>query len=290
MRVQTRHVFLRRCSVALLCLSVSFLSLGFFSVDAHAGPPQRIASLNMCVDQLLVKLVPKARIASVTYLSAKPQLSAISDQLDGLHINHGLAEEIVPLNPDLIIAGDFGAVDAVVLLQRLGYTVERVPLPRKLDEIGTHIENFGALVGAQSAATEMAQAIRAQLAEVDAQQLTFEQRPTAIWYSSNGVVAGGETLEHELMTRAGYRNLAAEQQRMGFAKFDLEELLVYAPEVIIVEAGYAENFSLASEYLQHPALRQRSRLVELPSALSVCTAPVVAEALRALKNGVKPPL
>src|SRR5690606_2580314 len=206
------------------------LMLGITSLNVSAEPPQRIASLNMCFDQLLVKLVPKARIASVTYLSANSQLSVISDQLEGLHINHGLAEEIVPLNPDLIIAGDFGAVDAVALLQRLGYTVERLPFPRTLDEIGTHIENFGALVGAQSAAMEMAQTIRAQLAEVDAQQLTFEQQPTAIWYSSSGVVAGGETLEHELMTRAGYRNLAAEHQRLGFAKFDLEELLVYAPE------------------------------------------------------------
>jgi iron complex transport system substrate-binding protein len=283
--VSIQRVFFKRFFFALC-----WFSIGVAAVSVSAEPPQRIASLNMCIDQLLVKLVPKARIASVTYLSANPQLSTISDQLEGLHINHGLAEEIVPLNPDLIIAGDFGAVDAVVLLQRLGYTAERLPLPRTLDDISTHIENFGVLVGAQQAAVEMAQAIRAQLAEVDAQQLSFEQQTTAIWYSSNGVVAGGETLEHELMTRAGYRNLAAEHQRLGFAKFDLEELLVYAPEVIIVETGYAENFSLASEYLQHPALRKRSRLVELPSALSVCTAPVVADALRALQNGVKQPL
>lgn len=271
-------------------IALFLFSLGSASLCIGAGPAQRAVSLNMCFDQLLVMLVPKARIASVTYLSAHPQLSVISHQLDGLHINHGLAEEIVPLDPDLIIAGEFGAADAITLLQHLGYRVERLPLPRTLDEISTHIEEFGALVGAQGAAADMANAIRRQLAEIDAQQLSFEQQPTAIWYASNGVVAGGETLEHELMARAGYRNLAAEHQRTGFVKFDLEELLVYAPQIIIVEAGYDESFSLASEYLQHPALRKRSRLVELPPALSVCPAPVIADALRTLKNGIRQPL
>lgn len=254
-----------------------------------AGLPQRIVSLNMCLDQLLVMLVPKTRIGSVTYLSAHPQISAISDQLEGLHINHGLAEEIVPLQSDLIMAGEFGAGDAIALLQQLGFPVTRIPLPRRLDEISQHIEHFGALVGAQGAADTMANRIRQQLAALDTQQKNITHRPTAVWYSANGMVIGGETLEHELMTRAGFRNLIAEHQQVGFAKLDLEALLVYAPEVIIVEAGYTENFSLASEYLHHPALRQRSRLLELPSALSVCTAPVVADALAALKAGVQPP-
>lgn len=250
--------------------------------------PQHIASLNMCLDQLLVMLVPKARIASITYLSAQPQISIISDQVAGLHINHGLAEEIVPLQPDLIVAGDFGAGDAVALLEQLGYPVTRISIPYALDEISQHIEAFGRLVDGQAAATAMADRIRAQLQLLDAQQKTIQQRPTAIWYSANGMAIGSGTLEHELMTRAGFRNLVAEQQS-GFVKLDLEALLVAAPEVIIIERGYSESFSLASEYLHHPALRQRSRVLELPAALSVCTAPVVADALIALTAGVQTP-
>jgi iron complex transport system substrate-binding protein len=264
---------------------LAFASLYCIAVQAKS-PPQRIASLNMCIDQLLVNLVPKSRIASVTYLSAHPQLSTISDQLDGLHINHGLAEEIVPLQPDLILAGEFGAGDAITLLQQLGYTVERVVLPRTLDEISTHIQSLGELIGAQQTAATMVSAISQQLAGLDDHKLEFAQQPTAIWYSSDGVVIGDGTLEHELLMRAGYRNLAAEHKHAGFIKMDLEQLLFYAPQMIIVEAGYAESFSLASEYLQHPALRQRSRLLELPAALSVCSAPVVAEALRVLRSGM----
>lgn len=270
--------------IALLLIALSSIALPLIS---NAQQPQRIASLNMCLDQLLVMLVPKAHIASVTYLSAHPQLSTISDQLDGLNINHGLAEELVPLAPDLILAGEFGAIEAVALLERLGYRVERLTMPYTINDISTHIRTFGELVGAAQAATEMAQAIEEQLAEADAEQADAPHNTTAIWYSSDGVVIGGGTLEHELLIRAGYRNLAAEHNYTGFTKLDLEQLLVLAPQVIVVDVGYAQAFSLADEYLQHPALAAKSRILKLPAALSVCSAPVIADALRALKNGVE---
>lgn len=280
------------------CILCSFVSLCAIGVRAE---PQRIVSLNLCVDQLLLKLVPKGRIASVTYLSTNPQLSDIAHQLDGLHINHGLAEEIVPLQPDLIIAGEFGASDAVNLLTHLGYPVERVIFPRTLDEITTHITDVGELVGAQTKAAEMVAHIHARLAQADLrthQQLQkqlqqqseqeSEQRTqkkiTAIWYTPNGVVAGSDTLEHELMMRAGFRNLAAEKGVVSFAQMDLEQLIMAEPEMIIVEGGYRNTFSVAGEYVQHPALAKKSRIVELPAALSVCSAPVVADVLNALSE------
>lgn len=245
--------------------------------------PQRIASLNLCIDQLLLAWVPKERIASVTYLSANPQLSTVAEQLNGVHINHGLAEELVPLQPDLIIAGEFGAADAVTLLQGFGYRVERIALPRTLDDIIVHIETLGELVGAQAQAAAMVRTIRAQLTALDAQQ-SASIKTTAIWYSPNGVVAGSDTLEHELLTRTGFRNLAAEQGIVSFAQMDLEQLVVAAPQVLIVEGGYVQAFSVAREYLQHPALTRNSRVIELSAALSVCSAPVVADVLRTLRE------
>lgn len=251
------------------------------SLVSHAAP-QRIASLNLCLDQLLLAWVPKQRIASVTYLSANPQLSTVVDQLDGLHINHGLAEELIPLQPDLIIAGEFGAGDAVTLLQRFGYPVERIALPRTLDDIITHIESVGALVGAQTQAAQMVNELRAQLAALDAQPAQAN-KTSAIWYSPNGVVAGSDTLEHELLMRAGFRNLAAEQGIVSFAQMDLEQLVLAQPDVLIVEGGYVQAFSVAREYLEHPALKRSSRVIELPAALSVCSAPVVVDVLLALR-------
>lgn len=267
---------------AALARAVFALAILLLPGVIHAQP-QRIVSLNLCVDQLLLALVPKARIASVTYLSTNKQLSTVTDQLEGIYINQGLAEEIVPLQPDLIIASEFGATDAVRLLQQLGFHVERVHFPLTLNAVIEHIEELGALVGGEVAAHNLTQQIHAQLAQAD-KLAKVEPSPTAIWYSPNGVVAGQGTLEHELMTRAGFRNLAAESGLTGFAQMDLEQLVVAAPQNLIIEGGYVESFSVAREYLQHPALKRQSRVIELPAAISVCSAPAVADVLRVLRE------
>lgn len=269
--------------------ALAFLLL--FAMQASAQqqtPPQRVASLNMCLDPLLLQLLPPERLVSLTYLSGQSQLSAISDQLgvlvdeQGLLLNHGLAEELVPLAPDLILAGDFGAVDAVLLLRELGFRVEKLSLPQGLADIASHLRQLGELVGEPARADAMASDLEWRLMQLDYRDLPEAQRPRALWYAPNGFVTGQFTLEDELMQRAGYRNLAAEQGLQGFVQLDLEALLAMAPEVLIVEAGYVESFSLAREYLRHPALSRNSRRVELPAALSVCAAPQVADALAAL--------
>src|SRR5690349_919992 len=81
--------------------------LAFQPAAAAASKPQRIMTMNMCADLLVLQLVPKGRIASVTYLA-----KAGADQLfpgaeAGLAINHGTPEDIINLRPDLIVAGDF---------------------------------------------------------------------------------------------------------------------------------------------------------------------------------------
>lgn len=247
-------------------------------------PPQRIASLNICIDQLLWELVPHERLVSISYLTANPMWSPIAAQVKGIPLNHGLAEEIVPLKPDIIFAGEFDAPDAIALLERLGNPVERLPLPRKLDDINTQILQLGELVGANAKALSMTQKSSAQVAELQAANKTQEPL-TAFWYSSNGVVIGEGTLEHELMLLAGLRNLAAERGMFGFNQLDLELLLSAKPQILIIEEGSAEAFSLAREYLAHPALANAGfKIVRLPAGLSGCAASVLGDVAIALKQ------
>lgn len=253
-------------------------------IDSLAQPAQRIASMNICIDQLLWDLVDHQRLVSISYLTASPMWSPIAEQVRGIPTNHGLAEEIVPLSPDLILAGEFDAASAVELLNRLGNTVTRLPLPRKLSDINEQIIQLGDLVGEGEKARVMAQQISAQVAELQAANAGQEPL-TAFWYSSNGVVIGDGTLEHELMQLAGLRNLAAEQGMFGFNQLDLELLLSAKPQILIIETSNAEGFSLAREYLAHPALENAGfKLVRLPTGLSGCATSVLGDVAIALKQ------
>ena len=92
--------FLRLSAVAVISV-IEILSISMASADPK---PTRIVSINLCSDQLLLQLVGHKRIASVTYLAADPTISYSANRAVGLVKNHGLAEEVVALNPDLILA------------------------------------------------------------------------------------------------------------------------------------------------------------------------------------------
>jgi iron complex transport system substrate-binding protein len=247
---------------------------------------KRIVSINLCFDALLIKLVEAERIKSLYYLSADPQFSSVSEQAKHFHLHHGLAEEIVPLNPDLVLAGDFTSADVKTILKQLGFRVEVLSLPRTLDDISAHIRQFGLLTHAEVAAEKMAQTLEQKLAQQDAARNEATGKDAtpipAFWYSSNGVVVGSDTLENELMTRAGFHNLALDKNISGFKQIDLETLMLAHPRVLIVEASDVQAFSLAQEYLQHPALRKNNlSIIQLPTTLS-CIAPVVVDAIEEL--------
>lgn len=261
---------------ALICVPLAVTADVNFS-----DKPQRIISINLCLDALLLKLVEPQRINSLYYLSANPQFSPFADQAKQFNLNRGLAEDIVPRNPDLIVAGEYTSADLKILLKQLGLRVETLSLPRSLDDISNHIRKFGKLVKNEDAAEKMAQELERKLLELDAMQKVSTPIP-AFWYSSNGVVVGGDTLENEFMTRAGFHNLALDKNISGFKQIDLEELILARPKVIIVEASDVQAFSLAQEYVHHPALQSSNlHIITLPTTLS-CIAPVAAEAIENL--------
>jgi iron complex transport system substrate-binding protein len=260
---------------------LTIAALSSFTIAEQLTPSKRIVSINLCLDALLIKLVEPERVDSLYYLSANSQFSSFAEQAKRYNLNHGLAEDIVPRNPDLVLAGEYSSAELRALLKQLGFRVEVLPLPRDLNDISAHIRHFGVLVDRAEQAEIMARAMEQKLAQLDEIQKT-SSTISGFWYSSNGVVVGGETLENELMTRAGFHNLALDKHIVGFKQIDLEELILAQPKVLIIETSDVQAFSLAQEYIQHPALRSNDvKIIRLPSTLS-CIAPVAVDAIENL--------
>lgn len=249
-----------------------------------ANQLQRIASVNICNDLLLWSLVSHQRLVSLSYLTANPLWSPIAEEVGDIPVNHGLAEEIVPYKPDLVLAGEFDAAASVELLRRLNVRVERILLPRNLSDISKQIVQLANLVNANAQAELLINAINTQIAEL--KNLRSSHSPLrAYWYSSNGVVVGANTLEHELMTLAGLTNIAAEQGIIGFSPLNIELLLSAKPQLIIVEESNAGAYSRAREYLAHPALSHAGlQIIHLPAGLSGCAATTMVEVAQALQQ------
>jgi iron complex transport system substrate-binding protein len=89
------------------------------------------------------------------------------------------------------------------------------------------------------------------------------------------------------MQLAGLRNLAAERGMVGFNQLDLELLLSAKPQILIIEESDAGAFSLAREYLAHPALaRAGFKIVRLPTGLSICAATALGDVAIELKQAL----
>src|SRR5438067_3348422 len=104
--MQHLHAF----SIAVTVLTAAALA----PAADGAVKPTRIVSMNLCTDELVLRLADRKNIASVTWL-ARGGSSNVSELAAQVPINHGLAEEIIPLDPDLVIAGVYTTRAAVAL-------------------------------------------------------------------------------------------------------------------------------------------------------------------------------
>ena len=107
-----------------LYLAIAWLLLGIGSNGLALGEQKRakrVVSINLCTDQLLLLIAQRSQIASVSYLARDPMISHLADQAQGIPINHGLAEEILPLEPDLVLVSSHTIRPTVALLQKLFY-------------------------------------------------------------------------------------------------------------------------------------------------------------------------
>jgi iron complex transport system substrate-binding protein len=122
----------------------------------------------------------------------------------------------VPLNADLILAGEFDAPDAIQLLQKLNEPVARLKTPQSLKDIQQQWLDLGELTGEK----KLAQLFAGQLQD-EIQELTVlanqKKSLRVFWYSLNGVVIGQGTLENELMTLAGLKKYCSRKKMLlGF--------------------------------------------------------------------------
>ena len=228
------------------------LAFGLAIVAGPLGaqdPPQRVVSMNLCTDQFALMLAAPGQLVSVSYISADPVTSPLADLAAAYPLNHGSAEEIYLLAPDLVLADPWTDPAALAMLRRLGIRVEQVEGVRALSDIPDRLRRFGDLLGRQDAAKALIDQFESDLATLTAPQ----DGPRAVIYFPNGYSLGEGSLSHEILTRAGFRNIATELTPSATGQIALELLVLAAPDLIIRDRPYP-GASRAEELMHHPAL------------------------------------
>jgi iron complex transport system substrate-binding protein len=263
-------------------LALASAAVVFAAHAQAASKPQRIVSLDLCTDQLLVELVERERIAAVTHLAASPEDSAIWEKARGIPITRGAAEDVLRYRPDLILAGPFGVAPTVNLLRRLQMNVAVVPLASDLDGVRAAVRAVAAAVGEKARGEEMVADFDRRLAGLRSKPQA--PAPSAVVYQVGGVVLSGG-LADAALAAAGLRNKAAEYRLARGDQVPLELLVASPPDLMILTTPANEYRTVLSDNLRHPVLarlRRERASVEVPWRLWLCGTPHIADAIARL--------
>ena len=278
-------IFANRWFLRLSALAViSVIEILLISMVSAGPKPTRIVSINLCTDQLLLQLVGHKRIASVTYLAADPYISYSANRAVGLVKNHGLAEEVIELRPDLILAGAFTSRPTTSLLKKLGYRVIEFEMAGSFKTLRQNIIKAGEVLDEENKARRLVAQFDTALGRV----APNGHLVSAVILQPNAAGAGNVSLLDDIFRSANLTSISLGQGILGIGWLTLDRVIWAQPELIISDLDPSWP-SLGHLAMRHPAYRairdKQGRvpsLVNLPANLWNCGGPQVAKAVSIL--------
>ncbi|WP_375412160.1 ABC transporter substrate-binding protein [uncultured Bradyrhizobium sp.] len=250
---------------------------------APAAERPRLASMNVCTDQLLLNLADPEQILGVSRYARDASQSWAAADARRHRILSGGAEDILVLSPDVVVASLFDKRSTRELLKEKGIRLAEFDVPRSVGEVREQIRRMGDI-------TEHSDRAAAEIAKLDAavghaRRTVAHKRYRVLPLSRRGWVSGSDSLLSSLLTEVGLFN-AAGDLGVAFGGFaSLEAIVNLKPDFIVVSdaVDHAEDDGRA--FLLHPALQRLyppSRRIVIPDRMTVCGGGMLADALDVL--------
>jgi iron complex transport system substrate-binding protein len=251
----------------------SAISLGLLAGAAEAAPG-RVASLNLCTDELLLLLAAPEQVVSVTHLVQNEAESPLWRQARRFRRNDGSLVSVAPLKPDLVLTMGGGGRDRLRIAGKLGIRTLDLPYPQSVGDIEQAVARVGAALGRE----RQAKAVLAAIADVKAGAPRSGR--DAVWLGGGGRSLSAGSLGAQWMALAGLA-----QRPLAGDRISLEQLLVRPPAVLVRSDYRAGQYSGEQRWLSHPLARAtgRSRSIVTDGRLWTCMGPLMVGEVRRLR-------
>ena len=263
-------------------------TLLLWASGAFATNLPRIVSMNVCSDQLLLSLADPEQILGLSRFARDPSQSWAAERARNYPSLSGGAEDVLVLQPDIVVASLFDRRSTRELLKAKGVHLAEFAVPRTLAETKAQISEMGDVVQHPDRARE--EITRLDAAVARARRTVSKKNYRVLPLSRRGWVSGSDSLVSSLLTETGLSNAAGD---LGFAAggfASLEAIVQLKPDLLVVsEAGdRAEDEGRA--FLLHPVLARfypPEKRIVIPERLTVCGGVMLAEALDVLTAELK---
>ena len=245
-------------------------------LGAHPPPPHRVASLNLCTDELALELAAPGQLASVTFLAADAQETPLAQRARGLHHNNGHMDSVAALAPDLVLTSGAPTRYAAELASRMGARVLDVPPPQTIADVRANIRTVAAGLGREATGAALIARFDRDLGPVP------PRTAPALLLEGGGYVPHADGLAAQFLAHAGLAQAAMPGDRA-----DIETLLVHPPAMLLTSRYRAGQTSNQQAWLAHPALaRLPSRRLSFDGRAWTCMGPLAARVLPRLRAAV----
>lgn len=249
---------------------------------ASGAAPQRVVSLNLCTDLLLLDYLPRERIAAVTELAADPVYSVAADRARGLSVVSQDLESILSFNPDLVLATVFSDPYTVQRLRELGIRVEQFDIAPSIAGASALMRDVASALDAAEAGRERDQQFRQRWQQLGAQAQSRTPYRVML-YRPGGVTMGAGTLEDAVLQQAGLINVAAEMGLQQWSQLSLEAVLQAQPDMLLLDDDGRHSDSLAQGMAAHPAMQAAGIPTHAVAHQHwICPGPALADAVATL--------
>lgn len=261
-------------------LIAAALALTLATSAVLAAPP-RAASLTLCADQYLLGLAAPEQIVAVSATAADPNQSLFAAEAARYPVHRGSSEELIALRAEVVLTDRWMPLRVTERLERFGVKVIQIPLPETWDDIAATTRAIAAELGRAEQGETRVATMRDRLAQLAARRATAGQPPLAIYFLPGGASTGAGTFIDTVLQIAGVRNLAAELGWNGWGTFDLEQLALTEPEVLVMGFFGQGGDSLRLGFVRHPVLQRlmaRAPVIEVPDRYWMCSGWFLTEA------------
>ncbi|HHV97388.1 MAG TPA: ABC transporter substrate-binding protein [Clostridiaceae bacterium] len=214
--------------------------------------PVKIVSVALVADEILPSLVDKSRIAALSYLSEDPGLSNVVEFAKGIPVKVGMQiENLIALQPDLLLLSDFADPNAVSQLRDANIPVYVMKTPTSVEEARSAVLEIANLVGEIQKGEEVVAWMDEKLKAVEekVKNLSNEERVRVLTIDAFLYTYGKGTSFDSIAQHAGVINLASEVGMEFWQEINKEVIIELNPDVLLLPSWSFEGFD-AEKYTE----------------------------------------
>lgn len=232
-----------------LLLLLSFLAIGCGNIPTSTHTkPVRIVSMNLDADEIILDLVDHERIRALTELVDNPGVSYTTEKAQKVsgRVQSYTVEEIISLQPDLVIVSNWLDQSLQKTLEDTGIVVYRYQEAKTLDEIPYVVRGIAKAVGEEQRGEMLVQQfLQASEQIIQTTRQRHSHSPSVFLWAHQSPYGAHDTLFADMCRKLGVNNILESLTTKNQGAITPEFIIQKDPDVILLTNWHFQDESLS---------------------------------------------